>query len=473
MSDDVFWTNPLATEDKSYGELTSAGVVRAALYSTMRANAPRSTGGAARRAGSSTSPIFSYSGLASSSPTARMASSAGPTKAHIFASVPKKVMHSPARFAAPAKGKLMLRNPAARYKATGFQARPSKSMTAAAASLPLRSLKSPSKMPDNFCYTASELTQVRDQKSCGCCWSVSSTSMIADRVLVQSGYKTRCSLSPVQLMECADYPEGVQAVGCEGNDPFTALNALKSKPVYLRADSKYPRTDYTVSSTAASCDAGNSAGGDEFGVTASEVFMATKEIPSEASDEEKAVIIKENVENMKQTLYNEGPLVVVFAVPDDFKDYDGNTIYQSPAGWSFETSDAWHAVELVGWGKDGASGQEYWVCRNSWGDKWPVQRKKCAGMGFFFIALGKNMCGIEQYAAGVIPKIANQGKAVQSPNDAFPGDGALCVGGGSGGSFLNTRVVGNITLGQVVVGAVVAYVGLYLYKNHRKTGKWL
>ena len=450
MADDGFW-NPSGNVDpqRSYSEQSAGGTVKMESYSTARSTIKRAS---AVNAGSTIA-------------TTRVGS-------QIFATVPKKMSHPARRLAAPAAGKLMLRNPAQRYKATSFQARPSKAVSAGAAALPLRTLKSPSKMPDNFCYTPSELTQVRDQKACGCCWAVSSSSMVADRVLVATNFKVRSALSPVQMMECASYPEGVQAVGCEGNDPFTALLALKDKPVYLRSDAAYPRTDYTQTSSAANCTAAQEAGS-EYGVSASEVFMATKPIPAEANAEQKAALIKENVENMKQTLYNEGPLVVVFAVPDDFKDYDGNTIYQSPTGWDFATSEAWHAVELVGWGKDGASGQEYWVCRNSWGDKWPVQRKKCAGMGFFFIALGKNMCGIEQYAAGVIPKIANQGKAVQSPNDAFPGDGALCVGGGSGGSFLNTRVVGNITLGQVVVGAVVAYVGLYLYKNHRKTGKWL
>jgi C1A family cysteine protease len=378
-------------------------------------------------------------------------------------------MQAPARLAAPAKGKLMLRNRAQRYKATGFMARPSKSTISGSSSLPLRSLKSANKMPDNFCYTPSELTQVRDQKQCGCCWAVSSTSMLADRVLVKSNFKIRSALSPVQFMECSTYLEGGSPVGCEGNDPFTALQSIKDKPIFLKAESAYPRSDYTTTTSATNCASGSEADQKDYAVTITEAFMVTKEIPEDASEEEKAKLISENVENMKQSLYNEGPLVVVFAVPDDFKDYDGNTIYQAPEGFDYTKSDAWHAVELVGWGKDEASGQSYWVCRNSWGDKWPVVHKKCNGMGFFYIAMGHNECAIEAYAAGATVKVINSDKAPKSPNDVYPGETACTVGR----SFFSTPIVGPVTWGEVIVVAAVAGAGYYIWNNHKKTGYWM
>lgn len=445
MSDDLFWSAiPTPSDsDRSYSELTPGGVVRAAMYSSVKM--PRSS--AIPRASSSGAP----SG-----------------KAQVFASAPKK-MQSAARLAAPAKGKLMLRNKAQRYKATGFMARPSKSATAGSSALTLRTLKSANKMPDNFCYTPSELTMVRDQKSCGCCWAVSSTSMIADRVLVASNYKIRCALSAVQFMECSNYPEGSSPVGCEGNDPFTALQTLKSKPIYLQAEPAYPRKDYTQTTSASDCSSASSAEPTEYAVTASDAFMVTKEIPEDASEEEKAAVIKENVENMKQSIYNEGPLVVVFCVPDDFKDYDGNTIYQAPEGFDPSKSDAWHAVECVGWGKDEASGQSYWVCRNSWGDAWPVQHKKCNGMGFFYIVMGKNECAIESYAAAITPKILNPGKAPKTPNDVYPGEAACTAGRG----FWSAPAIGPLTWGNIIVLVAVAGAGYYLWNNHKKTGKWV
>ena len=443
MADDIFWSAiPTGDNSRSYSEITPGGVVRAAMYSSI--NTSRS-----------------------SSVPRGTASSSG-AKMQVFASAPKK-MQAPARLSAPAKGKLLLRNKAQRYKATGFVARPNKAAIAGAATLQLRTLKSVNTMPDNFCYTPSELTMVRDQKSCGCCWAVASTSMIADRVLVASNFKIRCALSSVQLMECANYLEGASPVGCEGNDPFTALQSLKNRPIYLRAEPNYPRKDYTQPTSVSDCSSGNEAEPSDFAVSASDVYMVTKEIPEDASEDEKAAIIKENVENMKQSIYNEGPLVVVFAGPDDFKDYDGNTIYQAPEGFDPASSDAWHAVEMVGWGKDESTGQSYWVCRNSWGDAWPVVHKKCNGMGFFYIVMGKNECAIEAYAAAVTPKIINASKALKTPNNVYPGETACTAGR----SFWSSPIVGPVTWGAVIVVAAVGGIGFYLWQNHKKTGRWM
>ena len=243
---------------------------------------------------------------------------------------------------------------------------------------------------------------------------------------------------------------------------------MKDKPIFLKADTQYPRTDYSVSSDANACVAGSEADQNDFCITASEVFMVTSEIPEDATPEEKKAAIETNVQNMQTHLYNEGPLVVVFAVPEDFSNYDGNTIYQAPEGFDYTSSNSWHAVELVGWGKDAESGQKYWVCRNSWGDKWPVVHKKCNGMGFFYIAMGKNECAIENYAAGITPKIINANKAPRTANDVYPGEGACTMGRG----FFSTPIVGSITWGQVIVVAAVAGVGYYMWRNHKKTGNW-
>jgi cathepsin H len=44
-----------------------------------------------------------------------------------------------------------------------------------------------------------------------------------------------------------------------------------------------------------------------------------------------------------------------------------------------------HAVAIVGWGTDAASGMDYWIMRNSWGESWGQG-------GYFYMQRGVNMC---------------------------------------------------------------------------------
>jgi C1A family cysteine protease len=48
-----------------------------------------------------------------------------------------------------------------------------------------------------------------------------------------------------------------------------------------------------------------------------------------------------------------------------------------------------HAVLIVGFGTDSDSGKDYWLVKNSFGRAW-------GEAGYFRIARGKNMCGIEK-----------------------------------------------------------------------------
>lgn len=47
-----------------------------------------------------------------------------------------------------------------------------------------------------------------------------------------------------------------------------------------------------------------------------------------------------------------------------------------------------HAVNIVGYGKDSASGLDYWIVRNSWGTGW-------GQAGYMLIQRGVNKCDIE------------------------------------------------------------------------------
>jgi len=61
--------------------------------------------------------------------------------------------------------------------------------------------------------------------------------------------------------------------------------------------------------------------------------------------------------------------------------------------------DTNHAVNVVGYGKDSASGLDYWVLRNSWGSWWGQG-------GYMLIQRGVNKCDMESdvfyVVAGII-----------------------------------------------------------------------
>jgi len=54
-----------------------------------------------------------------------------------------------------------------------------------------------------------------------------------------------------------------------------------------------------------------------------------------------------------------------------------------------------HAVVIVGYGRDSASGQKYWICRNSWGRKWGEG-------GYFLLKRGVKMCNIRFAAYPIV-----------------------------------------------------------------------
>lgn len=57
-----------------------------------------------------------------------------------------------------------------------------------------------------------------------------------------------------------------------------------------------------------------------------------------------------------------------------------------------------HAVNIVGYGKDPASGLDYWIIRNSWGTGW-------GQAGYMSIQRGVNKCDVENNIYFVISGI--------------------------------------------------------------------
>lgn len=96
-------------------------------------------------------------------------------------------------------------------------------------------------------------------------------------------------------------------------------------------------------------------------------------------------------DQMKQDVFQYGPIEVCFTVYEDFLSYKSGV-------YSHQSGDALggHCVKLVGWGVE--NGTPYWRCANSWTTYW-------GDNGYFKIARGTDECGIEDDAVAGLPQL--------------------------------------------------------------------
>lgn len=87
--------------------------------------------------------------------------------------------------------------------------------------------------------------------------------------------------------------------------------------------------------------------------------------------------------NMKKEIFARGPLTCGMYVTDNFENYKGGIYSEKTQSGSIN-----HAISVVGWGKDKASGVEYWIVRNSWGTRFGLN-------GFFEIQMYKDNLNID------------------------------------------------------------------------------
>ena len=201
-------------------------------------------------------------------------------------------------------------------------------------------------------------TPVKDQGACGSCWAFSATESVESAWMIAGN--DQVIMAPQELVDCS---KGLFSNhGCNGGWYYYAWKWLQTSMTMQESD--YPYTSGTTG-TETAC-----------------AYDAAKGVTNVSSYAQ----IAEDTESIKAAIENAPVSVAVSAGNDVFRYYTSGVVTEAdgcPTALD-------HAIQAVGWGTD-ASGQDYYIVRNSWAATW-------GDAGFIMIGTGsgKGVCGINQ-----------------------------------------------------------------------------
>jgi C1A family cysteine protease len=210
------------------------------------------------------------------------------------------------------------------------------------------------KAPASFDYrTKGSVGRVKDQGGCGSCWAFSAVANLEGVYHIK--HRQLLNLSEQQLVDCSTNDQG-----CNGGFMDTAFQYIIDNGG-IQTSQSYPYTGYDGQCYADPSQAVVQVTGFQFAGT-------------------------EDEQQIKQFLVQNGPLSVALNA-DLLMNYYGGIL--TADSWECDPEGLNHGVAIVGYGNE--FGQEYWIVRNSWGESWGEN-------GYFRIALGTGVCGINKYA---------------------------------------------------------------------------
>lgn len=214
---------------------------------------------------------------------------------------------------------------------------------------------------------------ILDQGKCGSCWAFGATEVLSDRFCIQSNKSIDVVLSPQSLVSCDIYGN----LGCNGGTPQLAWEYMELAGVATLEC--FPYTS---------------------GANGSHVKCASECADGKAMKKYKAKTFTQhtykNAAEIQAAIYANGPVEGAFQVYDDFIQYKSGVYTKSATAKLL----GGHAIKIIGWGHDDASNKDYWIIANSWGTSWGID-------GFFWIARGNNMCGIEGDACAALADLSS------------------------------------------------------------------
>ncbi|XP_043980475.1 pro-cathepsin H [Gambusia affinis] len=196
------------------------------------------------------------------------------------------------------------------------------------------------------------ITPVKNQGSCGSCWTFSTTGCLESVTAISTGKLV--PLSEQQLVDCA---QDFNNHGCNGGLPSQAFEYIMYNKGLMT------EKDYPYTSVEGKC---------YYKPSMAAAFV--KEVRNITAYDEMGMVDAVGTRN---------PVSFAFEVTSDFMHYHQG-VYTSTKCHN-TTDKVNHAVLAVGYGQE--NGTPYWIVKNSWGPYWGID-------GYFLIERGNNMCGL-------------------------------------------------------------------------------
>ncbi|KAK6131255.1 hypothetical protein DH2020_035012 [Rehmannia glutinosa] len=212
------------------------------------------------------------------------------------------------------------------------------------------------------------VTDVKDQGSCGSCWSFSTTGALEGAHYLATGELV--SLSEQQLVDCDHECDPEEYGSCDaGCDGGLMNNAFEYT---LKVGGLQTEKDYPYTGTNGVCK-----------------FDKSKIVASVSNFS----VVSLDDDQIAANLVKHGPLAVGINAAW-MQTYIGGVSCPYICGRQLD-----HGVLLVGYGAAGYAPirlkeKPYWIVKNSWGESWGEK-------GYYKICRGRNVCGVESMVSTV------------------------------------------------------------------------
>ncbi|XP_057659330.1 procathepsin L-like [Diorhabda carinulata] len=213
-------------------------------------------------------------------------------------------------------------------------------------------IKLDDEVPDEFDWrTKGAVTEVKNQLSCGSCWSFSTTGTLESAYYIHTG--NLVSFSEQNLVDCVK----VGCNGCLGGWMDKAFDYIKINGIMTESDYPYEAVDQKCK------------------------FDPNKSL---ARVYNYTYIIEGDEVELKKAVAQKGPTAVAIDVTSYFQLYESGVLNDDIC--QSDILYANHGVVVVGYGT--TNGSDYWIVKNSWGADWGMD-------GYILMSRNReNQCGI-------------------------------------------------------------------------------